>query len=100
MRSISLGQRAYGLLTVVPVYLCVRRSRIQTLGLVGAARVHVGVGEVVARLQGVGVVGAQDPLAIGHAAVIKPPPLPRAIPGGFTIDDFTVDDQDFGPRWG
>jgi hypothetical protein len=29
----------------------------------------------------------------GHAAVIKPPPLPRAIPGGFTIDDFTVDDQ-------
>ena len=31
--------------------------------------------------------------ASGHAAVIKPPPLPRAIPGGFTIDDFTVDDQ-------
>jgi IS5 family transposase len=29
--------------------------------------------------------------ASGHAAVIKPPPLPRAIPGGFTIDDFTVD---------
>ena len=25
--------------------------------------------------------------------MIKPPPLPRAIPGGFTIDDFTVDDQ-------
>ena len=31
--------------------------------------------------------------ASGHAAVIKPPPLPRAIPGGFTIDDFTVNDQ-------
>jgi hypothetical protein len=29
----------------------------------------------------------------GHAAVIKPPPLRKAVPGGFTIDDFTVDDQ-------
>src|SRR5215471_12431859 len=29
----------------------------------------------------------------GHAAVIKPPPLPRAIPGGFPIDDFTVNHQ-------
>lgn len=29
----------------------------------------------------------------GHSAVIKPPPLRQAIPGGFTIDDFTVDDQ-------
>jgi hypothetical protein len=29
----------------------------------------------------------------GHAAVIKPPPLPQVIPGGFTVDDFTVDDQ-------
>jgi IS5 family transposase len=29
----------------------------------------------------------------GHAAVIKPPPLQPAVPGGFTIDDFTVDDQ-------
>jgi IS5 family transposase len=29
----------------------------------------------------------------GHVAVIKPPPLRPAIPGGFTIDDFTVDDQ-------
>jgi hypothetical protein len=26
----------------------------------------------------------------GHALVIKPPPLPRAVPGGFTIDDFTI----------
>jgi Transposase DDE domain/Transposase domain (DUF772) len=32
-------------------------------------------------------------LADGHALVIKPPPLRPAIPGGFTIDDFTVDDQ-------
>ncbi len=31
--------------------------------------------------------------ASGHLAVIKPPPLPRAIPGGFTIDDFTIDSQ-------
>ena len=41
-----------------------------------------GTGELRARLQ-----------AGGHTAVIKPPPLPRAIPGGFTIDAFTVDDQ-------
>jgi Transposase DDE domain len=31
--------------------------------------------------------------ASGHVAVIKPPPLPRAVPGGFTIDDFPIDDQ-------
>lgn len=29
--------------------------------------------------------------AAGHEAVIKPPPLARPVPGGFTIDDFTVD---------
>jgi hypothetical protein len=29
----------------------------------------------------------------GHAAVIKPPPLQPAVPGGFTGDDFTVDVQ-------
>ncbi len=29
----------------------------------------------------------------GHATVIKPPPLQPAVPGGFTVDDFTVDDQ-------
>lgn len=29
--------------------------------------------------------------AAGHTAVIKPMPLNRAVPGGFTIDDFTVD---------
>jgi hypothetical protein len=31
--------------------------------------------------------------ADGYALVIKPPPLRAAIPGGFTIDDFTIDDQ-------
>lgn len=31
--------------------------------------------------------------ADGHALVIKPPPLRQAIPGGFTIGDFTIDDQ-------
>jgi hypothetical protein len=29
----------------------------------------------------------------GHAAVIKPPPLQPAVQGGFTGDDFTVDEQ-------
>ena len=28
----------------------------------------------------------------GHALVIKPPPLRPAVPGGFTVDDFTIDD--------
>ena len=28
----------------------------------------------------------------GHETVIKPKPLTRAVPGGFTADDFTVDD--------
>jgi hypothetical protein len=28
----------------------------------------------------------------GHTAVIKPKPLPSAVDGGFTIDDFTVDE--------
>jgi hypothetical protein len=41
-----------------------------------------GTGELRARLQ-----------ASGHLAVIKPPPLPRAVPGGFTIGDFTIDGQ-------
>ena len=27
----------------------------------------------------------------GHTTVIKPIPLPAAVPGGFTIDDFTID---------
>jgi hypothetical protein len=31
--------------------------------------------------------------ADGHALVIKPPPLRQALPGGFTIDDFTIDDR-------
>jgi hypothetical protein len=29
----------------------------------------------------------------GHSAVIKPSPLRKAVPDGFTIDDFTIDDQ-------
>jgi hypothetical protein len=29
----------------------------------------------------------------GHRAVIKPGPLQSAVPGGFTVDDFTVDEQ-------
>jgi IS5 family transposase len=29
----------------------------------------------------------------GHQAVIKPKPLQPAVPGGFTLDDFTVDEQ-------
>jgi len=41
-----------------------------------------GTGELRERLQ-----------AEGHAAVIKPPPLRQAIPGGFTLDDFTIDGQ-------
>src|ERR1700733_9129 len=41
-----------------------------------------GTGELRERLQ-----------ADGHAPVIKPPPLRPAVPGGFTIDDFTVDGQ-------
>ena len=30
--------------------------------------------------------------AAGHTPIIKPMPLSRAVPGGFTIDDFTVDE--------
>jgi IS5 family transposase len=29
----------------------------------------------------------------GKTAVIKPPPLRPAVPGGFTLDDFTIDEQ-------
>ena len=29
----------------------------------------------------------------GHRAVIKPKPLQPAVPGGFTVDDFTVDER-------
>lgn len=31
--------------------------------------------------------------AAGHDAVIKPMPLQAPVPGGFTLDDFTVDEQ-------
>ena len=30
----------------------------------------------------------------GHDVVIKPKPLPSAVPGGFTLDDFTIDEND------
>lgn len=30
--------------------------------------------------------------AAGHLPIIKPMPLRRAVPGGFTIDDFTIDE--------
>ena len=30
--------------------------------------------------------------AAGHTPIIKPMPLGRAIPGGFTVDDFTIDE--------
>jgi Transposase DDE domain len=32
--------------------------------------------------------------AAGHDVVIKPKPLPSAVPGGFTLDDFTLDDNE------
>jgi hypothetical protein len=32
--------------------------------------------------------------AAGHDVVIKPKPLPSAVPGGFTLDDFIIDDND------
>lgn len=41
--------------------------------------------------------GSGDLLAVittaGHIPIIKPMPLGRAIPGGFTIDDFTIDED-------
>jgi hypothetical protein len=52
----------------------------ETLTILGDAA--YGTGELRRHLQ-----------AGGHATVIKPPPLRQAVPGGFTIDDFTVDDQ-------
>jgi hypothetical protein len=30
---------------------------------------------------------------IGHDAVIKPKPLTAPVEGGFTVDDFTIDEQ-------
>lgn len=29
----------------------------------------------------------------GHTPIIKPMPLGRAVPGGFTVDDFTIDEM-------
>lgn len=31
--------------------------------------------------------------AAGHTPIIKPMPLGRAVPGGFTVDDFTIDED-------
>jgi len=33
-----------------------------------------------------------DLAAAGHEAIIKPIPLRPAVPGGFTLDDFAIDD--------
>ena len=33
-----------------------------------------------------------DLAAAGHTAIIKPGPLRPAVPGGFTVDDFAVDE--------
>ncbi|MDV7352798.1 hypothetical protein R4282_07195 [Rhodococcus oxybenzonivorans] len=38
-----------------------------------------------------GLRGATDDA--GHEAVIKPKPLPAHVEGGFTVEDFTVDEQ-------
>jgi transposase len=32
--------------------------------------------------------------AAGHDVVIKPKPLPQAVPGGFTLDDFIIDENE------
>jgi hypothetical protein len=32
--------------------------------------------------------------AAGHDVVIKPKPLPQAVAGGFTLDDFTIDENE------
>jgi hypothetical protein len=34
-----------------------------------------------------------DLAAAGHTAIIRPGPLRPAVPGGFTVDDFTTDEQ-------
>ncbi len=37
--------------------------------------------------------GSGQARAAGHDTVIKPGPLRPAVPGGFTVDDFTIDEQ-------
>lgn len=53
------------------------------------------IGDQPVQVLGDSAYGSGDMLAAleaaGHEAVIKPMPLNRAVPGGFTIDDFTVD---------
>jgi transposase len=62
---------------VAPGLLADEREKLTVLG-----DTAYGTGELRQRLQ-----------ADGHTLVIKPPPLRQAIPGGFTIGDFTIDDQ-------
>ena len=62
---------------VAPGLLAGEREKLTVLG-----DTAYGTGELRQRLQ-----------ADGHTLVIKPPPLRQAIPGGFTISDFTIDDQ-------
>lgn len=62
-------------------------------GLV-AADTSIGSGPV--EVLGDSAYGSGDLLAAitgaGHVPIIKPMPLSRAVPGGFTIDDFTIDE--------
>jgi hypothetical protein len=60
---------------VGPTLLAGETGRLQVLG-----DSAYGSGEARAEL-----------LAAGHLAVIKPMPLRPAVPGGFTLDDFTID---------
>jgi len=62
---------------VAPGLLADEQEKLTVLG-----DTAYGTGELRQRLQ-----------ADGHTLVIKPPPLRQAVPGGFTIDDFTIDDQ-------
>jgi hypothetical protein len=63
--------------TVAPGLLAGEDEELTVLG-----DTAYGTGELRERLQ-----------ADGHTLVIKPPPLRPAVPGGFTISDFTIDDQ-------
>ena len=73
-----------------------------TAALVAAAMVGAGDGDAAARGTGLEVYGdsaygtGQARAAYarhGHHTVIKPQPLRPAVPGGFTLDDFTIDER-------
>ncbi len=59
-----------------------------------AADTSIGTGQV--DVLGDSAYGSGELLAAltaaGHAPIIKPMPLGRAVPDGFTVDDFTIDD--------